>query len=144
MTVGEITRSKKDLFNIAVAHRIPYAAKACVSYPLDYYAKVQNAIATDGPSFVHVLVPCSVGWGFPTEKVIEIGRMAVESGMWQLLEYKGDKVRQTYTPKKKISVHDYVKAQSRFSLMKDANIAHLQNIVDKECYQDSPKSSDVS
>jgi len=125
----ETSLSKKNLFNIAVAHKIPYAATASVSYPLDYYEKVLKAARTDGPSFLHVQTPCPPGWGFPTEKTIEIGRMAVKSGMWHLLEYRKGKVSFTHVPKKRLSVSDYLGAQARFRRMKPDDITHLQNMV---------------
>jgi len=128
----ETSLSKKNLFNIAVAHKIPYAATASVSYPLDYYEKVLKAARTDGPSFLHVQTPCPPGWGFPTEKTIEIGRMAVKSGMWHLLEYREGKVSFTHVPKKKLPVSEYLGAQARFRRMQPDDIAHLQNMVKEQ------------
>ncbi|HUV55747.1 MAG TPA: thiamine pyrophosphate-dependent enzyme [Dehalococcoidales bacterium] len=123
--------SKKDIFSIAVAHRLPYAATASVSYPLDYYEKVLKAAGTDGPSFIHVLTPCPPGWRFPTGETIEMGRMAVKSGMWHLLEYSGGKVKFTYVPKERIPVSEYIKAQARFRTMSPDGVAHLQSMVDE-------------
>lgn len=131
-TMQETRLSKKNLFSIAVAHKIPYAATASVSYPLDYYEKVLKAARTDGPSFIHVQIPCPPGWGFPTEKTIEIGRMAVESSMWHLLEYKDGKVRFTHVPKKRIPISEYLKAQARFRRMKPDDIAHLQSMTNEQ------------
>lgn len=127
----ETSLIKKDLFMIAAVHKIPYAATASVSYPLDYYGKVLKAARTDGPSFIQVQTPCPPGWGFPTEKTIEIGRMAVESGMWHLLEYRDGKVRFTHVPKKRTPVSEYLEAQARFRRMKPDDIAHLQRMVDE-------------
>jgi len=131
-TMRETSLSKKNLFSIAVAHKIPYAATASVSYPLDYYEKVLKAARTDGPSFIQVQTPCPPGWGFPTEKTIEIGRMAVKSGMWHLLEYKDGKVRFTHVPKKRTPLSEYLEAQTRFRRMRPGDIAHLQSMVDKQ------------
>lgn len=128
----ETSLSKKNLFNIAVAHKIPYAATASVSYPLDYYEKVLKAAGTDGPSFLHVHTPCPPGWGFPTEKTIEIGRMAVRSGMWNLLEYRDGKVSFTHVPKKRLPVSDYLRAQARFRKMKPDDSTYLQNMVNEQ------------
>lgn len=128
----ETSLSKKNLFNIAVAHKIPYAATASVSYPLDYYEKVLKAAGTDGPSFLHVHTPCPPGWGFPTEKTIEIGRMAVRSGMWNLLEYRDGKVSFTHVPKKRLPVSDYLRAQARFRRMKPDDSTYLQNMVNEQ------------
>ena len=122
---------RKDLFSIAVAHEIPYAATACPSYPFDYMEKVRKAASVEGPSFIHVLIPCPPGWGFPTERTIEIGRLAVESRMWHLCEYQDGQIRFTYTPKKIRPISEYITTQTRFRRMKPEHIARLQSIVDE-------------
>jgi len=122
---------RKDLFSIAAVHDIPYAATASPSYPLDYMEKVRKAASVDGPSFIHVLTPCSPGWGFPTEKTVEVGRLAVESGMWHLLEYQDGEVKFTYTPKEIKPVSEYLATQTRFRRMKPEQATQLQTIVDK-------------
>ena len=93
--------------------------------------KIRKAASVDGPTYIHVLAPCPSGWGFPGSKTIELGRMAVESGMWYLCEYENGQLRFTYTPKKKIPVADYLKTQARFRKMKPEHIEHLQSLVDK-------------
>jgi len=122
--------TRKDLFNIAVVHGIPYAATASPSYPLDYIEKVRKAASVDGPSFIQILVPCPPGWGFPTEKTIEIGRLAVESRMWNLREYKDGHIRLTHIPEKRIPVSEYLTTQTRFRRMKPEHTARLQSMVD--------------
>jgi len=121
---------RKDLLNIAIAHRIAYAATASPAYPLDFMEKVKKAAEMDGPSFIHVLTPCPPGWGFPSEKTIEIGRLAVESGMWSLCEFQNGKLRFTYVPKKKRPIGDYLQSQRRFRRIKPEVIARLQELVD--------------
>jgi len=128
-TIEDSTR--KDLFNIAVAHNIGYAATASPSYPSDFIGKVRKAAGINGPSFIHVLIPCPPGWGFPTEKTIEIGRLAVESGMWSLREYQDGHVRYTYVPTKRIPVSEYLSSQNRFRRIKAEQIACLQSAVDE-------------
>ncbi|MFC1992386.1 thiamine pyrophosphate-dependent enzyme [Chloroflexota bacterium] len=124
-------QNKKDLLGIVMAHNISYAATACPSYPFDFMEKIRKAASIDGPTFIHVLAPCPSGWGFPGNKTIELGRMAVESGMWYLCEYENGKLSFTYTPKKKLPVSDYLKTQARFRRMKPEHIDHLQSMVDK-------------
>ena len=130
-TVKGGEQNKKDMFSIAMAHNIPYAATACPCYPFDFMEKIRKAASIDGPSYIHVLAPCPTGWGFAGNKTIELGRMAVESGMWYLCEYENEQLRFTYTLKKKIPVSDYLKTQTRFRRMKPEHIERLQNMVDK-------------
>ena len=121
----------KDLFKIALAHNIPYAATASPAYPSDYAEKVRKAASVDGPSFIHVLTPCPPGWGFSTERTIEIGCLAVECGMWYLCEYQAGQIRFTHQPKERKPISEYLATQSRFCRMKPKDIACLQKIVDE-------------
>jgi pyruvate/2-oxoacid:ferredoxin oxidoreductase beta subunit len=69
---------KKDIMAIMAAHRVPYAATACIAYPDDLMAKVRRAKATRGTRFLHILAPCPPGWKTEDEESIEIARMAVQ------------------------------------------------------------------
>ena len=122
---------RKDLFNIAVVHGIRYAATASPSYPLDYIEKVRKAASTNGPSFIHALIPCPPGWGFPTEKTIEIGRLAVESRMWDLREHQDGQTRMTYVPEKRIPVSEFLSTQNRFRGTSPERLAELQSMIDE-------------
>ncbi|MEE9406182.1 MAG: thiamine pyrophosphate-dependent enzyme, partial [Candidatus Aenigmarchaeota archaeon] len=81
-TVGK-EQYKKALLEIVAAHRIPYAASASVAYPSDLMAKVKKAFEKQ-PSFLHIHCPCPTGWKFGVEKTVDIGKLAVETGMWAL------------------------------------------------------------
>ena len=121
---------KKDMLGIVAAHNIPYAATACVSYPQDYMEKVYRASEVNGPTYIHVLTPCPPGWGFPTERTIEIGRMAVESGMWELKEFSGGQFRTTYTPRNRRKLSEYFATQTRFGQLTPEETAQLQQELD--------------
>ncbi|PKK81615.1 MAG: 2-ketoisovalerate ferredoxin oxidoreductase [Thermoplasmata archaeon HGW-Thermoplasmata-2] len=112
----------KDLAEIMMAHHIPYVASACVSYPDDLYAKVEKAKKIKGFKYIEILAPCPPGWRFPMENMIDLGRQAVETGMWALYEVEDDKM--TFTgPSKGIldgarerkPVLEYLQGQGRFS-----------------------------
>ncbi len=123
-------RPKKDMMRIVAAHDIPYAATACTSYPLDYMEKVVKASQVNGPTYIHVLAPCPTGWGFPPDETIEIGRMAVESGMWHLTEFENGEFRTTYTPKRQRPVSEYLATQTRFRHLSPEQIAAIQKEID--------------
>ncbi len=72
---------EKDLTAILVAHGIPYVAQGSPSFWNDLITKMQKALDTDGPSFINVLAPCRLGWAFPPEETIELGRLAVNTLM---------------------------------------------------------------
>ncbi len=129
--IPERKQNKKDIFGIVIAHNIPYAATACSSYPFDYMEKVGKAASTDGPAYIQVLTPCPPGWGYSPERSIELGRLAVETGMWYLCEYRDGQVRFTYKPKRKRPVSDFVSHQTRFRRLNPEHIGELQSMVDK-------------
>ena len=129
------TVNKKDLDRIVEAHNLPYQATACSSYPADIYNKVKKALSIPGPKFIHILAPCPPGWRIPSEKTVEIGKMAVKSGIWVLWEKEYDKFTIS-TPsraamKRPTPVGDYLKAQGRFRKVDEKTEAVIQANVDK-------------
>ncbi|MGE5559095.1 MAG: thiamine pyrophosphate-dependent enzyme [Bacillota bacterium] len=105
---------KKDLTGILAAHNIPYAAQASVGYWNDFVTKVQKALAAEGPSFINVLSPCRLGWGFPPEQTMEIAREAVTCRIWPLYEVVNGACRITLKPKEFTSPIQWMKKQNRF------------------------------
>ena len=121
---------KKDILAIMAAHRIPYAATASTAYPLDLLAKVRRAKATRGTRFLHILSPCPPGWKVPDERTIDIGRMAVRSRVFPLLEVE-DGVRWRFTVDHAADpVVPYIRAQGRFRHLDDDAVASIQRDVD--------------
>ena len=123
-------RPKKDMLRIVADHGIPYAATACVSYPQDYMRKVERAGKVRGPTYLQVLVPCPPGWGFATDRTIEIGRLAVRSGLWNLMEYEDGVFRVTHRPGRRTPVADYFAAQRRFRNLSTEQMDAIQGEVD--------------
>jgi len=136
MRLGNV-REKKDLPKMMAAGHptVPYIATACTSYPFDFMTKLRKAAAIKGPTFVHVLAPCPKGWQFPAEKMVEIGKLAVETGMWLLYEIEGGQFRLTYKPPKRKPVSEYIKIQKRFAHLRDMDIRYIQERVDAICRQ---------
>lgn len=107
-------RPKKNMPAIAMAHDIDYVATASVSYPKDLHDKVEKALTMEGPSYIQVHTPCCTGWGFPPEKTIEIGRLAVNTGLAPLFEMEAGEVTSVHRIGKRVPVEEYLTAQSRF------------------------------
>ncbi len=105
-------------------------ATASVSFPLDYIEKVRKAAAIEGPSYVQVYAPCPTGWGSDPAKSIELGRLAVDSGMIVLYEIEKGVQRVTYKPTKKVPVKDFFKGQRRFRHLPEERIEEIQKFVD--------------
>jgi len=117
-TPGGKMRIKKDLAGIVAAHNPPYLATACSAYPKDLFSKVRKALSIEGPKFIHVLAPCPPGWRYPSERTIDVGKLAVKSGMWILYEREFGKVTINGPSRaamiKPIPIEDYLSVQGRF------------------------------
>ena len=77
---------KKDLTQCMVAHNIPYVAQATLGNWKDFMNKVERALDTDGPSFIAILQPCRLGWGYKPEETINIAKLAFETCFWPIYE----------------------------------------------------------
>ncbi|GAB4004609.1 hypothetical protein GCM10029992_50140 [Glycomyces albus] len=72
----------KDAARIATAHRIPYVATATVADLHDLEDKVAAAMGLRGARYLHVLVPCPLGWGTDAAETVGLARLAVETGLF--------------------------------------------------------------
>jgi len=106
---------KKDLFAIWTAHRPAYVATVIASEPLDLARKIRQATELEGPRMLLALAPCPTGWGFDPQLTVDIGKLAVQTGIWPLKEYRDGEVRHTKVPKTRLPVEDYLRPQGRFA-----------------------------
>jgi pyruvate ferredoxin oxidoreductase beta subunit len=105
---------KKDLFGIWCAHRPAYAATVIGAEPLDLARKVERAMALTGPRLLLALAPCPTGWEFDPRRTVEIGQLAVKTGVWPLKEYSDGRVVHTRPPRRRVPVERWLEAQGRF------------------------------
>jgi len=111
-------QSRKDLTQVLVAHHIPYAAQTIATNNFkDIYEKSEKAIYTKGPTFLNVLAPCPRGWGYNTEDLMSINKLAVETCYWPLYEVINGKYIINYKPKNKLPIEEFLKPQKRFKHM---------------------------
>lgn len=128
---------KKDMPMIMAAHGIPYVATVIPSYPLDFINKLRKAKQIKGTKYIHILSPCPTGWRFPGSKTIEIGRLAVQTGMWALYEIENGEFKlsppsaRLLDKSKRKPVELYLRAQGRFRNLTDRDIAEIQQWVDE-------------
>ncbi len=106
---------KKDLFSIWAAHRPAYVATVIGAEPLDMALKIQKAMSLKGPRLIIALSPCPTGWDYDPKETVEIGRLAVKTGIWPLKEYYDGKVVHTRIPRERKPVEEYLKLQGRFA-----------------------------
>ena len=131
------SQMRKDLTEIMVKHNIPYVAQtAAIGNQKDLFDKAEKAIYTEGPTYMSVLSPCPRGWGYPTDDLLPITKLAVDTCFWPLYEVENGIYKVTYKPAKKLPVEEFLKVQKRFKhLFKQENrwmIDQLQAEVDKK------------
>ena len=133
---GNVFGQGKNLPLIAMAHGIPYVATASVADLRDLEYKVTRAMGVHGARYIHVHVPCPLGWGTPTGDTIKIARLAVESGLFPLFEAEHGEVTARRTIRRRVPVEQYLRAQGRFAHLFGKNgdggrIAMIQAIADR-------------
>lgn len=122
---------KKDLPRIMAAHGIPYVATASLAHLADFRRKLKKAASIRGCKYIHILSPCPTGWRHPAEDLIEVSRLAVQSGIWPLYEIEEGRFRYTYKPKERIPVKEYLAGQGRFTHLTDGDVSEIQGLVDE-------------
>jgi len=132
---GNVFNTGKNVPKIAVAHGIPYVATATVADLHDLERKVIKAMGIHGARYVHIHVPCPLGWGSASHETIHLARLAVECGLFPVFEAEHGVVTSSRKIRRPVPVAEYLKLQRRFAhLFKDAagahKIAQLQAIAD--------------
>ncbi len=134
--VGKVTAGQttwpKDITAIVAAHDIPYVATASPSYPFDLMNKVKKGAEVKGPAYIHVLSVCPTGWRLPTELTIELGRLAVETGVFPLYEVENGRYKLNVDRPKLRPVEEYLKPQGRFRHLSPEQMEKIQKRVNKK------------
>ena len=108
------SQRKKDMLAIALAHGVRYVAQASAGYPLDITAKVKKGIETQGPGYIQIMSPCIPGFGIKTSDSMLVGKLAVQTGLYPLLEYVDGQLTSVSKIQTPVKVEEYLKIQSRF------------------------------
>jgi pyruvate ferredoxin oxidoreductase beta subunit len=112
---GNVFGQGKNVPAIAMAHEIPYVATATVAEPRDLEAKIERAMELRGPRYVHVFVPCPLGWGTASCDTIRIARLAKETGIFPVLEAEHGEVVSVSKIRRQVPVEDYLRPQRRYA-----------------------------
>jgi pyruvate ferredoxin oxidoreductase beta subunit len=99
---------------IAMAHEIPYVATATIADLRDLEAKVERAMQLRGARYLHVLVPCPLGWGTDPSETIQMARLATESGLFPVFEAEHGEVTDVSPIRRRVPVEEYLRRQVRF------------------------------
>ncbi|MHB8191177.1 MAG: thiamine pyrophosphate-dependent enzyme [Ferrimicrobium sp.] len=133
---GEEFGKGKNLPLIAMAHEIPYVATATVAELRDLEYKVTRAMQFRGARYIHVLVPCPLGWGSAPSDTIRLSRLAKESGLFPVFEAEHGEVVGVSNIRNQIPVEEYLSPQKRYQhLFKPTaatkTIERIQRIADR-------------
>ncbi|MBE5942272.1 MAG: pyruvate ferredoxin oxidoreductase [Lachnospiraceae bacterium] len=119
-------QNRKDLAAIIAAHDVPYVGQSTLLGNFkDLHTKAEKAIYTPGAAFLNVMAPCPRGWRYPTEDIMEICKLGVETCYWPLFEVEHGKWILNYEPKKKLPIEDFLRPQGRFKHLFKKGNEHL-------------------
>lgn len=129
-------QNRKDLAAIIAAHDVPYVGQSTLLGNFkDLHTKAEKAIYTEGACFLNIMAPCPRGWRYPTQDIMKICKLGVETCYWPLFEVDHGKWILNYEPKKKLPIEDFLRPQGRFKhLFKKGNedlIVQFQQEVDR-------------
>ena len=112
---GNVFGKGKNAPLIAMAHEIPYVATATVAELRDLEAKVERAIQMRGARYIHVFVPCPLGWGSASRDTIRIARLVKETGLFPVFEAVDGSVTSVSKIRRQVPVVEYLKLQRRYA-----------------------------
>ncbi len=121
---------------IAMAHEIPYVATATVADLRDLEAKVTRAMSIRGARYIHILVPCPLGWGAASNDTIRLARLAKETGIFPVFEAEHGELTSALPIRRQLPVEEYLRPQKRYAHLFGktpavATIARIQALADK-------------
>ena len=133
---GNVFGQGKNVPLIALAHELPYVATATVAELRDLEAKVERAMDFHGPRYIHIFVPCPLGWGSASRDTVRIARLVKETGLFPVFEAEHGEVVGVSKIRRRVPVEEYLKLQRRYAHLfrprrRDDVIARLQAIADR-------------
>ena len=133
---GNVFGQGKDLPAIAMAHGIPYVATATVAELHDLETKVRRAMEFRGARYIHIFVPCPLGWGHAADETTRIARLAKETGVFPVFEAEHGEVVAVSKIRRQQPVEEYLRPQRRFAHLfgktpRSDVIAHIQAIAER-------------
>ena len=105
----------KNVPLIAMAHEIPYVATATVADLRDLEYKATRAMDFRGARYLHILVPCPLGWGSAPADTVRVARLATESGLFPVFEAETGQVTSATPIRHRVPVTDYLHIQTRYA-----------------------------
>ncbi|MBN1106792.1 MAG: pyruvate synthase subunit beta [Deltaproteobacteria bacterium] len=126
------TRRKKQIMEIMAAHRIPYAATACIGFPDDLMGKVKRAKEIRGTRFLHLLSPCPTGWKTEEHMSPIVAAAAVETNIFPLYEIVNGLEYTLSHVSRGLPVEAYLSLQGRFKNLTPQQVKEIQAETDRK------------
>ena len=111
---GNVFGQGKNAPLIAMAHEIPYVATATVADLRDLEYKVRRAMEFRGARYLHVLVPCPLGWASRPADTNRVARLAKETGLFPVFEAEHGEVVAVSPIRRQVPVEEYLRLQGRY------------------------------
>jgi pyruvate ferredoxin oxidoreductase beta subunit len=111
-------------------------ATATVADLHDLEEKVERAMQLHGARYLHILVPCPLGWGSAPNDTILVARLAKETGLFPVFEAEHGKVTAVSPIRHRTPVEAYLSIQRRYAHLFGEHsrtdiIARIQAIADQ-------------
>jgi len=97
---------------------------------------VRRAMQIRGARYIHIYVPCPLGWGHASHDTIRVARLAKETGLFPVFEALYGELAGVSKIRRKLPVEEYLKPQRRFAHLfsptpRPEMIARIQGIADR-------------
>jgi pyruvate ferredoxin oxidoreductase beta subunit/phenylglyoxylate dehydrogenase beta subunit len=125
--------NKKDMPMIMAMHDIPYMATASPAYMPDLIRKLEKAkTIKSGLVYIHIYNSCATGWGYESDRSIEIARKGVQSRFMPIYEVENGKFKLNVDVKNPIPLKDYLSSMKKYKHVSEEQISEIQEYVDKK------------
>jgi pyruvate ferredoxin oxidoreductase beta subunit len=93
-------------------------------------------MAMRGARYIHILVPCPLGWGAASHDTVRLARLAHESGLFPVFEAVYGEISEVTKIRRRVPVEEYLRPQRRFAHLfsparDEVALARLQSIADR-------------
>ena len=89
-----------------------------------------------GARYIHILVPCPLGWGSASHDTLRLSRLAKETGVFPVFEAEHGELKTSTKIRRLLPAEEYLRPQKRYAHLFGKNpavdtIARLQALADK-------------
>jgi pyruvate/2-oxoacid:ferredoxin oxidoreductase beta subunit len=85
----------------------------------------------DGLAYIHLFSPCPTGWRFPSDRGIEVGRLAVETGFFPLWEMERGVYRTTVEVKEPKPLEEYLRTMGKYEHLTKKQTDEIKRVIER-------------